>query len=179
VAARTASAAFRTFSEPLQRVVSCFTQNRFLLRSGYDPSVDAEGLGIAGGGPILLENQYGETQLGLSIKLHYRIERPASTPGRWGVRTVAYVYRLEDAHHPQRQIAGFHWHPHIAGIPFPHVHAMDAPPATQRLHLPTGYVTLTDVLTFAMRDFAARPIRDDWEDALDKADQVLRESIGR
>ena len=73
---------------------------------------------------------------------------------------------------------GFHRHPNLEEIAFQHDHFLAAPAELQRLHVAVPHCTIKHVLTFAMRDFGIEPVRDDWEEAVDEADVVLRESMG-
>ena len=52
-----------------------------------------------------------------------------------------------------------------------------APSALSRLHVVVPHCTLRHVLTFAMRDFGVRPIRDRWRPVLDDAHDVLEASM--
>jgi hypothetical protein len=175
--ARSASQAFEAYVRPLRRSVACFSEHVQLRRGGIDPRVGAATLLPGSGASIPFRDTQGRTRVALSLRLHHRTVQVTVSPRRWEVRTVAYGYQFDDPDDPRREIAGYHWHPHVQGIAYPHVHALDAPAATRRLHLPTGFVTLRDLLTFAMRDFDVRPVRADWQAALEAADAALRASL--
>lgn len=179
MAARSASQAFEAYIYPLQWAVASFAENMQFRRGGTDPAVGAEVLLTATGDPIALCDAYGTECLALSLRLHFRIEHVSSSPRRWETRTVAYSYGLKDPADVRREIAGYHWHPHVPGIAYPHLHAYTAPPPTDRLHFPTGYITLKDVLGFAMRDFDVHPLqgKGGWREALDTLDTVFRASL--
>jgi hypothetical protein len=151
-----------------------------LVRSGAALPAGAFALNLANDDVLELRDAEGTVQAGLSISLYFReVQVPAPSSG-WDIATVAYVYRLTIAAAgavPEREVVEYHWHPWIPGVSFPHLHAMDAPARTRRLHFPTGYVTLRDVLTLARRDFGVRTNRPGWERALEESDAALRASI--
>lgn len=137
-------------------------------------------LSLAHDDELELRDAYGRRQAALSIGLYCReVQLPAPASG-WETATVGYVYRLTAAAAgaaPEREVVEYHWHPWVPDVSFPHLHAMDAPARTSRLHLPTHFVTLRDLLAFAIRDFGVRANRPGWERALEGADAVLRASI--
>jgi hypothetical protein len=93
------------------------------------------------------------------------------------VHTVAYVYRLTATDDPARHLVAYHWHPHIEGIGYPHIHLPSAAPDLRRLHVAVPHCTPKHVLSLAMRDFGVRPVRDDWLRVLNEADTVMRASM--
>lgn len=180
MAARSRGEAFRDYGSALQQAIACFTANRFFVRSVAVPIADSFALNLANDDALELRDAHGTVQAALSISLYCReVQLLAPTSG-WEIATVAYVYRLTAAEAegaPEREIVEYHWHPWVADVSFPHLHATDAPARTSRLHFPTGYVTLQDVLTLAMREFGVRANRSDWERPLGEADAVLRTSM--
>ena len=129
---------------------------------------------------VPLRDDSGQLRLELLIQLFYQIVPLAHAPRQWTARTVAYIYHLNHPIEPHHSVAGYHWHPLITGITFPHVHVAAAdPPDPWRLHVATPHCTLQHVLALAMRDFGVRPIRDDWRRALEEIDSVLQASMAR
>ena len=94
------------------------------------------------------------------------------TTGRFEVRTTAYGYRVIDS--LQREVVAFHWHPSGASpVTLPHMHLSSrigrldlgagfAPAALGEMHLPTGYITLADVVRLLITEFDIAPRRADW-----------------
>jgi hypothetical protein len=92
---------------------------------------------------------------------------------------VSYEYRLlgEDRH----EIVAFHWHPvGLSNVTDPHLHLSSrlnpielgrnrAPLSLADMHIPTGFVTLEDVVRILITEFGITPRRDDW-------DALLREN---
>jgi hypothetical protein len=103
----------------------------------------------------------------LSIAHWYRVV--AATPVRrsWDTTTVGYSYELLGA--GEREFFAFHWHPQSRSpITFPHVHigAQVAEFDLSKIHLPTGSLTLPQIVRFAIEELAVEPLRDDWRAAL-------------
>lgn len=174
--ARSESEAVRQHVESLQRAISAFGEYVFLVRGASDVAANAHTLTLARGAPMALLNSSGDPRLAFRPEFYFRTVQTHAAPRRWAVRTAAYTYRLDDAS-ANRQLVGYHWHPHVQGIPFPHIHVLAASAELRRLHITVAHCTLAHVFTFAMRDFGVLPIRDDWRAALDEADGALRKSM--
>lgn len=174
--ARSESEAVRQYVESLQRAISAFRGNVFLVRGAFNIAADAHTLALAGDTSMPLLDAAGERRLAFRPEFYFRTVEVAAAPRLWTVRTAACVYRLDEID-GGRQLVGYHWHPHVVGIPYPHVHLLAAHADLRRLHIAVGHCTLAHVLTFAMRDFGIQPVRDDWPAALDEADDALRQSM--
>lgn len=175
--ARSETEAVRRYVDVLQRAISGFGENAFFVRAGFSVAARAHTLVLAGNAAMPLQSAGGERRLALIPELNFRTAQLADPPRRWTVHTVGYTYRL-DAIGAGGRLLGYHWHPHVPGTAFPHVHLLAAPAELRRLHIVVPHCTLKHVLEFAMRDFAVRPVRGDWRAALDQADDVLRASMG-
>jgi hypothetical protein len=46
-----------------------------------------------------------------------------------------------------------------------------------KTHLPTGYITLAELLRVAITDLGVEPLHDDWADVLDRCDRVMRAAL--
>ncbi len=88
------------------------------------------------------------------------------------VMGTGYRYAIIDA--DGRDVLEYHWHP-VGQSPIvtPHLHighgAMAARPEIGDTHLPTGHVSISDILRMLIRDFFVTHRRDDWESVLDEA----------
>jgi hypothetical protein len=180
VAVRTAHAARQTYIGLLQRALSAFAANAILVRSGHDSALGAEGLTLANGDPMPLRTGRGEAHLALAIRLHYRTVEAPGTLRQWIVQPASYSHKLEDAANPRHEILRYDWHPQIPGVAFSHVHVPEAMGTiTGRTHIPTGFVTLQDVVAFAIRDLGVVPLaaRADWRIRLQHAGEALEASL--
>ena len=123
----------------------------------------------------------GDTALGLRLSANYRIERQDNAEGGsgWVVTIVRYRYSLETLE--EREIVAWHLH---SGTPYstshPHLHlgpgAEIGREELHRAHLPTGIVTVADIVRSAITDFHAEPRRDDWQAILDAAMTLVTDS---
>jgi len=86
--------------------------------------------------------------------------------GYFKVRTDAYIYRVDrsvdgDGH---EEVVSYHWHPQTTdAILFPHLHIhITSDPHVNRIHFPTGRMSLERLLLFMIRDYGVKPRREDW-----------------
>jgi hypothetical protein len=131
----------------------------------YDPNPEGEPhvLVINRAQPMPLE---GTGRLALTVVHHYRILEDSTTPGSWLVVTAGYFYTLWARDGPE--FIAYHWHPdQQSWATFPHLHleshAQVGHKSLEAAHLPTGLVSLTDVLQLAIRELGVLPLRNDWE----------------
>lgn len=63
------------------------------------------------------------------------------------------------------QFLAFHWHPRVPGpATHPHLHVRsDAAPLSHKTHVPTGRVSLADVVRLLIVEFGVPPLREDWQ----------------
>jgi hypothetical protein len=80
---------------------------------------------------------------------------------------MAYFYSLQNE--AGQEIVAFHWQP-SAEHPDPHMHlgvgAQLGRKDIARAHIPTGRISLEEVLRFAITELGANPLREDWEGVL-------------
>lgn len=105
---------------------------------------------------------HGSVPLLLVVKIGFQfVDRAARS---WDAAITSYHHAFEDQ--DEREILAYHWHPHIAQIPFPHLHlgpgAGIGRSELSSAHLPSGAVELRDVVRLAIRDFNVTPRREDW-----------------
>ena len=161
---RSASAAVTAIQSGLQRVLSCVSSTVVIVSpEGHRPTAQTNSLTL----PQRTVRLAGEARISFGLRYTYCVEE--SLRRAWDIVSVGYYYVLEDQ--SEREILAYHWHPHIAQIPFPHLHVGVGAGIGRRelsaAHLPTGHVELRDVVRLAVRDFGVTPLRDDWRDLLD------------
>ena len=91
-------------------------------------------------------------------------------------RMVSYEYRILDL--DAREILAFHWHPTgLSNVTDPHLHLssrlnpidigrnQELLPLAD-MHIPTGFVTLEDIVRLLITEFGITPRRDDWDNLL-------------
>lgn len=166
MAGTTPGEAVEAFIRPVRRSLLCVTDQVIVHRGGYHVGA----LGLAGLGnpePIRLR----DTDLGLSVALHYHIVEAEGERGPIKVSTSGYYYTVHDQ--DGRDILAFHWHPQV-GVTYPHLHigagAQAGRPEFEHAHIPTGRVALEAVLRLLIRDFGVRPLRPEWDRELAEAE---------
>jgi len=92
----------------------------------------------------------------------YRVTEEEGERGPWKVSTTAYYYGIHD--NQQSEILSYHWHPRTERQD-PHLHLESGSKVTHFLrgvHLPTGRVSLEEVLSFLIEELNVKPLRLDW-----------------
>jgi hypothetical protein len=138
------------------------------IGGGYHQAEVPHALMLAGGEPVPLG---GASQLRLTVLQQYRIVEDSGPRGPWKVQTVAYTYAFDDV--DANELVGFHWHPRgPSPVTWPHLHVGPAAqvgayiaPST---HIPTGRVSLEEVIRLAITELGVDTERDDWADVLDE-----------
>lgn len=155
---RTAHAAAGLAIEAEQAALSCVSQSVLVLnraRPGH--------YGITTGG-----EDEARTSGGYGVWV-FEDYLASSRPAGVLLERVAYRYRLVVR---ERELLVFHWNPAgPEGKPFPHLHLSAAAEvgnrALTRAHIPTGEVTLRDVVRLLIEELGIRPRRNDWRRILD------------
>ena len=172
MAARTPHAAVTAFAEAIQQAVSCVTVATF-LPEGYRPTEQPYSGSLGRGRPVSLGSN---TELSLVLILRYRVVREEGPSAGWVTQIVSYTYALTDA--VGAEFVAYQWDPYgRSPVTWPHVHLGPAlgpvPRPFLRAHLPTGLVTLQDVLRVAIADLGVLPRRPDWASVLERTRPLL------
>ena len=154
----------------LQSAVSCIS--RAVIRSGPAGPGAPQYFRIA--------DRYvplrGRSQLEFSLQHTFRVEQQDDL-GDWTASTTGYFYQLQERSGPE--LIAFHWHPHQPNQPdFPHLHMRSHSGSVEiarKQHVPTGRVSLESDVRFAIVELGVRPLRADWEDALNEGEQYVAE----
>jgi hypothetical protein len=177
MAGKTPSEAVQNFLSPLQRALSCLTNEILLVsKRGYQQSLSPHTLTLSSS-PVELGR---DKRLALKLVQHYRIVEYEGPRGPWKVSTVAYYYTVEDARTPGHEIFAYHWHPLAReAVHFPHFHlyqgAGNIDDAIRKAHFPTGRIAVEDVLRVLITQFDVIPLRDDWQTVLDQTSSAYDE----
>jgi len=113
----------------------------------------------------------------LSVKQEFRVvERPEHRrSSRWMLVASGYSYGLHDA--DGREVVAYHWHPNIPHpATFRHLHVGPGSGVRHhrltKAHLPTGIMTVADMVRVAIVEFAVGPRRRDWEAVLTQVESA-------
>jgi len=162
--------AFEAFVAPLERAMSCIARTKTTCSEGGKTVVDTDHGLFLTGGPRDYIRLKGGTFIELRARMRYKIildDREGMGPYR--VTTRAYDYSLHGL--DSSQVLDYHWHPGGNSHEIePHLHLGDAQLADNALldskqHLPTGRITLEDVVRAAIR-LGAAPLVNDWDKRL-------------
>ena len=164
---RSPAEAVSEYVSSIQRVVSSVSDAVVSVDGGYY---------VADAPHILRLNQGRSVRIGGSSRIllafyqYYSVVETEVPRVRWMVSEEGYEYKILDA--DGREIIVYHWHPvEHNPIAFHHLHlehgAAVGRGELQTAHLPTGYVSVADILRLLIVDFGAVPRRGDWESILD------------
>ena len=163
---RTPADAVNNYVSLIQRLVSCVSDAVASVDGGYYVSDTSHALRLNRGRSVRIS---GTTNLQMAFQQYYRIVETEVQRTQWIVIVEGYEYKLLDT--DGKEILIYHWHPRGQGaIAFHHLHighgAEVSREELQTAHLPTGYVSVADILRLLITDFRASPRRDDWESIL-------------
>ena len=169
IAERTPYAAVMEYQRRIQRLLSCISYSVVKVAGGhnYGNPRSSHNLELPNEEPVALA---GAHKLMLNVEPHFRVRRTESQGGLHHIEVVGYRYTVYDSE--QRGILLYHWHPGSRGyVRTPHLHLgsgarVGFDPLVSKPHLPTGYVTLGEIVRFLIQDLSVQPIRGDWQAVL-------------
>ncbi len=165
---RTPVEAVNNYIDPIQLAVSCVSDSVVSVDGGYYPSAIPHLLTMNREAPVRLG---GESRLWFLLYKYYQIFESDSPSASWTVTETGYRYSIIDDE--GRDVLEYHWHP-VGQSPIiaPHLHighgAMIGRVEIGNVHLPTGQVSISDILRMLIRDFSVTPRREDWESVLNE-----------
>jgi hypothetical protein len=173
----------------LNSVTDCVTEQHLVARPQRLESGVAYGVAFGTGMSAPLRARSGASS-GLRLDLHHSFVIAEAVPPNDSDRnavTISYEYRLLDSQ--ETELLVYHWHPGVIarGPDFPHIHVSASLSAqitatqVQRLpldkrHVPTGLITLADVVRMLIAEFGVAGRHRDWP-RLDRAELVVRRSL--
>lgn len=197
MAGRDPREAFHNFIDPMNRALNCVADGRLSVSGGigdlatnWDYSVTTarrrDDPTSGEGDPVTL---IGPSNLRLGIRQTILIVAAEGERGPYKVETRAYSYRfLADSGEGHREVLAFHWNLDSVGTPHhPHLHVGSPvvsgssfyPGTFNKLHIPTGRLSLEAVLMFAINEMAVEPTHGRARalvlDVLREGDRVFRQ----
>jgi hypothetical protein len=156
----------------MQKAISCVTNAVFTV-NGHHPSEKPLVLLLNNSDPVQLA---GPSRLFLEVLQNYRVEEAPGERGPWKMATTTYIYALQDSE--GKEVISYHYHPG-AGVTFPHMHVRSnvqiGPRPLRKYHLPTGRVSLEEVLRQALSELKVKPARPNWREVLDETQSKYEE----
>lgn len=174
-----AQEALSDYVEPLQAALHCLTPVKLRLRHA---ELDVSGLLNFEQSPnielrrrIQVSGQRLEPVY-FGVAHRYRIIRDPSDAMSDLYRVIAGGYQYTISNHHQREVITYHWHPGQRSREHgPHVHigsavidsdSSDIGKTFSRFHIPTGYISIAQVVRLMLTDFNVVPNRQDWQAVL-------------
>jgi hypothetical protein len=124
-----------------------------------------------------VELRGGDLSLGLA-QYSRIVETDDQARGPWKVRTAGYQYELLRG---ADEFLRFEWHPDSRShATFPDLHVggaacQDGASLLSRTHLPTGRITLEQIVRLAIEELDVHPLRGDWQEILAASDEAFRQ----
>jgi hypothetical protein len=162
LAARTPQEAVEAFLTPFKDVVGCITDEGFVAR------IRRQGGPYPASGFATLARRSSQPPIQLTLTHSYYVVPEQGRRGPWRVRTAGWIYKIADAE--GSLVLAFHWHPERSGrATWPHLHAHGSHRSfdLDRLHSPTGRVSIEAVVRFLIEDLNVITRKDDWRAILD------------
>ncbi len=167
LSARTPRDAADALVTPIRQALACVT--RANIAAGFEPQKEHSLFFYpeSGRGVILS----GDTPVRLRVLHLYWVT--GEQDRQWSAHTTGYSYDIEmlEGH----EVVAYHWDPReeIRGgtsryrKPHLHVRGLTAPFPLSKAHFPTDFVSIQEVLLFAIRELGVHPLRPDAVDFLE------------
>ena len=142
--------AWRAFTRPVEQTVGCVDLSARLIERSFRDT-----------GIWLLSSTGPGVRLTSSLRLVFTFQLvPVEVDGQWRMTTRKYDYSIVKGRTAEL-VFGWHWHPRSRRSPitYPHLHVPSASMYPTR-HIPTGRVSIEDVIAFAIRELGAVPTDD-------------------
>jgi hypothetical protein len=163
LAARSRAQAIEAQRHSVARALRCLTRTPVRIGGGRRAGNPVVIL-LGDGSPVAMS---GDSGISFSVLEQLAVR---SDDSGWHARPLAYAYTLTTA---DSELLAFHWHP--AGpteIRTPHLHVGARIQVGERwlpkAHIPTGLVTLTDILVLLVEELGVRALCDDWRAVLEE-----------
>jgi hypothetical protein len=162
--------------EGMHLVASCLTHQRFAVSPSRRERLGTWSVEFREPTPLRGHGLLRGSRLALEVDLHQPGDGLAA-------ETTRYAYTLLD--HADRELLAWHWHPRgRSPVAFPHLHVSSALRGTtpsggpavlplDKVHLPTGHISVADVVKLLVGDLGIAPLRADWLERLDRAATML------
>jgi hypothetical protein len=174
--------ALDAFLDRVRHTAACITALPILINRTGDPGQPYEARFAPRGGPARLRTDSGRRIIFFEFTFSLNVVQPVDPRTNQAVNLVSYEQRILDR--DDREILAFHWHPSgLSDITDPHMHLSSRlnpiemgrnqePLPLADMHIPTGFVTLEDVVRLLISEFGIRPRHTGW-DAILRANRAL------
>ena len=156
------------YQSRIQKILSCVSRSVVRVTHGYNPNATtSQYLRLPGASPVPLA---GIHDLMLNVQPYFRVLTHETQGAPHHVEITGYRYIIYDGE--RKEILTYHWHPGRRSFhQAPHLHlgagaGMSFKALETKPHLPTGHVTLGEIIRFLINDLSVQPLRTDWNDVL-------------
>lgn len=165
---KTPNEAFDAYARPLKDALACITSEVLLRRRV--PKSDGK-IGIPLWEFLFINNpvRLKDSPFAFNFSQYFRVV--PFDPG-YKVKTEAYTYEIMDDA-TRHELFSFHWEPNAPSsqIKIPHMHLGFATkghslPIDNKAHVPSGRVSVEDVISFLISELGVPPLRLDWKDTI-------------
>jgi hypothetical protein len=199
---KTEKAALQAYEQDLHKAISCIadvtlytkkseSSDKWLLMVSPRKNKDVKGTSAEGDEDtdLIMLRCKDQSKIYMELDQHVKVVKVDTDKGaRFRVSTLKYVYAfykpVDDA------FVGWHFHPELEGIKIPHMHIYDKntdeetkagckPHIVHNMHLPSGRVSLEDVIAFAIYELNVLPDKkrqDDWGKVLTETSARFEEN---
>lgn len=161
---RTSHEAVADHLENLQKLVSCVTPS-VVVAELYHPAPAPIPVTINNGEPVSLR---GPSRFQFALRQSF-IAVDSEQSSSWRVVVRSFSYELHDS--DGREVLLYHWHPRGSSpVVTPHIHLEEGAQVGRSeirdAHLPTGNISLNEILRVLIDEMRVRPLHSDWESIL-------------
>lgn len=119
-------------------------------------------------------------RIGLDLGMQYEVVALPDDPvrGPYKVSTRKYMYTVKSP--PDGEVLAWHWHPSTSGNaghePHVHVGTRELGPESllkKKMHIPTGRVSIEEVIRFCITELGGVPQRQDWLSVLADSEDLF------
>lgn len=178
----TPAMAFDRFHRPIEKALGCITAQRLLIPQRHTLVPDRPySIVLAEADPVPLD---GLSSVTLSVSHQFKIVKKVELEnGPFKATTLRYEYQFATS--DGDNLITFHWAPDtndIAQKTYPHMHIGTSmlsketpilPGRFNKAHIPTGRVSIESVVRFAIEELGVRPLKRDWQRALDRSEATF------
>ena len=168
IAEKTPYAAVMDYQDRIQRLLSCVTLSVTKVAGGYQQNTSRpQRMELNASHPVILDEPHN---LLFKVQNYFHVRETANQSGLHHIEVAGYHYVIYTSE--RHEILAYHWHPGPRGfMQAPHVHLgsgaqIGFDPLITKAHLPTGYVTLKEIIRFLIEDLSVLPRQRNWQDIL-------------
>ena len=177
--ARRPADAVEQYRSVVQRILACVTEQVLTIRAPgggnpYGPSKFPRAMMLADGRNVSLRSP---DHIQLRVLMRFELVDGKATGTGWTARTSEYAYTLlSRTESDVSELISYHWQPDVRpGVRIPHLHIGPAIAGSSmqigtrtvnRIHFPTGIMSMASVVRLAIEELSVEPLRSDWQSVL-------------